>query len=262
MMVISGLTKMPPLKPATGVRSANGSINIAMPRGGRPLVIANAMPAVCSAFTAAAARGVSTFSAVTRVPSTSARTSEIFEAARAGSIMRGLPTRVASARVRTTAAENEPLDRVGEAFFAIAVRHEIRGLLHLRTGIAHGNAETAPLEHRDIVAAIADDGDLRQRNGQQLRDLRQCGAFVGERMGDVEVVGLRTSDGSIIGERGAHIALTPCEKLEIPADADDLGGAIEGGVRSPRRSSAGIPPSAPRGRHKARRGRAPASPVR
>ena len=35
-----------------------------------------------------AARGVSTFSAVTRVPSTSARTSEIFDAARAGSIMR------------------------------------------------------------------------------------------------------------------------------------------------------------------------------
>ena len=141
MMVISGLTKMPPLKPATGVRSASGSINIAMPRGGRPLVIAKAMPAACSAFTAAAARGVSTFSAVTRVPSTSARTSEIFEAARAGSIMRGLLLGATSTRcVRTTAAEDEPLDRVGEAFFAIAVRHEIRCVLHLRTGIAHGDA--------------------------------------------------------------------------------------------------------------------------
>jgi hypothetical protein len=44
MIVISGLTKIPPLNPATGVRSANGSISIAMPRGGRPLVIAKAMP--------------------------------------------------------------------------------------------------------------------------------------------------------------------------------------------------------------------------
>ncbi len=131
MMVISGLTKMPPLKPAIGVRSASGSINIAMPRGGRPLVIAKAMPAACNAFTAATARGVSTFSAVTRVPSTSARTSEIFEAARAGSIMRGLRRAPPQTRARTTAAEDEPLDRVGEAFFAIAVRHEIRGLLHL-----------------------------------------------------------------------------------------------------------------------------------
>ena len=75
--------------------------------------------------------------------------------------------------------------------------------------------QTAPLEHRDIVAAVADDGDLRQRNGQQLRDLRQCGAFVGERMGDVEVVRLRTGDESAIGERGSHVALTSCEKLEI-----------------------------------------------
>jgi hypothetical protein len=39
-------------------------------------------------------------------------------------------------------------------------------------------------------------------------------------MGDVEVVGLRTSDRSII-------VLTPCEKLEIPADANDLGCTVE-----------------------------------
>jgi len=28
-----------------------------------------------------------------------------------------------------------------------------------------------PLEHRDIVAAVTDDGDLGQRNSQQIRDL-------------------------------------------------------------------------------------------
>jgi hypothetical protein len=32
---------MPPLKAAIGVINANGAINISMPRGGRPLVIAN-----------------------------------------------------------------------------------------------------------------------------------------------------------------------------------------------------------------------------
>ena len=90
MIVISGLTKIPPLNPATGVCSANGSISIAMPRGGRPLVIAKTMPAEWSAFTAAPARAVNTFSAVTRVPSTSARTNEIIRAARAGPIMRDL----------------------------------------------------------------------------------------------------------------------------------------------------------------------------
>src|SRR6476620_5193788 len=46
-------------------------------------------------------------------------------------------------------------------------------------------------------------------------------------MGDVEVVGLRTCDGTPIGERGAHIAVTPCEKVEVLADTDDLGGGIE-----------------------------------
>lgn len=53
MIVISGLTKIPPLKPAMGVVIASGSISIAIPRGGRPLVMAKAMPTACSAFTAA-----------------------------------------------------------------------------------------------------------------------------------------------------------------------------------------------------------------
>jgi hypothetical protein len=47
-------------------------------------------------------------------------------------------------------------------------------------------------------------------------------------VGDVEVVRLRTNDGRLIDERGMRVALTPCEKLEIRADTDDLGGGIEG----------------------------------
>ena len=61
---------------------------------------------------------------------------------------------------------------LSEAIFVIAVRYEIRCPLHLRAGIAHGDAETTPLEHRDVVTAVADNGDLRQGNTQQLRDLR------------------------------------------------------------------------------------------
>jgi hypothetical protein len=177
-MVISGSTKLPPLNPAIGVCRASGSINIAMPRGGRPLVIAKAMPARSSSFTAARARGVSNLSAVTRVPSTSpgqARFSKRHDHA--------LPCAISCRRrlaphVRTVVAEDESLDRIGEAILLIAVGHEIRGPPHLRTGIAHRDGKTTPLEHGDIVAAIADDGDFRQRYSQQLRELRQCDALV------------------------------------------------------------------------------------
>ena len=49
-----------------------------MPRGGRPLVMASAMPASCSSRAAAFAASVSTLSSVTSVPSTSARRRRMF----------------------------------------------------------------------------------------------------------------------------------------------------------------------------------------
>src|SRR5579862_128966 len=49
-------------------------MSMAIPRGGRPLVTLNWIPASCSRKTASAARFVSTFSCVTSVPSTSAIT--------------------------------------------------------------------------------------------------------------------------------------------------------------------------------------------
>jgi len=75
-------------------------------------------------------------------------------------------------RVRTTAAEDESLDRVSEAIFPIATRHDIRTPPHLRAGFAHENAKTTPLEHCDIIVTVADDRDLVQRNSQKLRRLR------------------------------------------------------------------------------------------
>src|SRR4029077_14152030 len=97
-----------------------------------------------------------------------------------------------------------------------------------RAGIAHRDAETAPLEHRDIVAAISEDGDLRHPYGQQMRKFGKRDSLVGKWAGDVEIVWLRACDGSLIGERGAHIALALRERLESRADADDLGGNVEG----------------------------------
>src|SRR5450830_24851 len=130
-------------------------------------------------------------------------------------------------RVRTIAAEDESFNRVGKTIVAIAVGHEVGGPLYRRTGVAHGNAETASLEHRDVIAAVANDCDLRQRNPQQPRNLRQRDAFVGERVGNIEIVRLRARHGGLIGKRGTHIALTLCENLEFLADANDLIGGIE-----------------------------------
>src|SRR5665811_917406 len=130
-------------------------------------------------------------------------------------------------RVRTIAAEDESFNRVGKTIVAIAVGHEVCGSLYRRTGVAHGNAETASLEHRDVIAAVANDCDLRQGNPQQPRNLRQRDAFVGERVGNIEIVRLRARHGGLIGKRGTRIALTLREKFEFLADANDLIGGIE-----------------------------------
>ena len=66
------------MKPAIGVVRFSGPASISMPRGGRALVIAKAIPAAFSLPTAAMARGVSTLSWVTIVPSTSEIRAEIF----------------------------------------------------------------------------------------------------------------------------------------------------------------------------------------
>ena len=68
--------------------------------------------------------------------------------------------------MRAIAAENEALNRASETILAIAFRYEIRCSLHLRTGIAHGDAETTSRKHRDVIAAVADGGDFPQWNTQ------------------------------------------------------------------------------------------------
>jgi len=72
-----GVVKTPPLNPATTVVMVRSLIKVCMPRGGRPLVIANAIPASPNLATACRVFLVSVLSCVTSVPSTSARTSLI-----------------------------------------------------------------------------------------------------------------------------------------------------------------------------------------
>ena len=73
----SGWTYIAPLNAAIGVVSPSGPTSIAIPRGGRPLVIASATPAARSRATASHAPAVSRLSRVTSVPSTSATSSRI-----------------------------------------------------------------------------------------------------------------------------------------------------------------------------------------
>src|ERR1700733_15766496 len=65
-----------------GSLSLSGSMSIAMPLGGRPLVMTNWIPASALFMTESMARWVRILSCVTRVPSTSAMTSlmGLFEA--------------------------------------------------------------------------------------------------------------------------------------------------------------------------------------
>ena len=60
-MVMSGCTMIPPLKAAIGPRNSSGWTSMRMPRGGRPLVMANSTPRSCSFSIASIARGVTTF---------------------------------------------------------------------------------------------------------------------------------------------------------------------------------------------------------
>jgi hypothetical protein len=68
----------PPLKPHTGVVILKGRSSMPKPRGGRLLMIENLIPHAWSFATAAWVRAVKTLSSVTRVPSTSETSVEIF----------------------------------------------------------------------------------------------------------------------------------------------------------------------------------------
>jgi len=75
---VLGSTIMPPLNAAIGADNVTFPAIIFMPRGGRPLVTANFTLAASKFWIAAAARSVSRFWLSTSVPSTSAKSREIF----------------------------------------------------------------------------------------------------------------------------------------------------------------------------------------
>ncbi len=100
--VRSGSTIKPPLKAAMGVVIRRGSTSIDMPRGGRPLVMAKSTPCASSACTASTARGVSSFSFVTSVPSTSARRSRMGLSVMAGAVASGSGAQLVPVRTPRT----------------------------------------------------------------------------------------------------------------------------------------------------------------
>src|SRR5215510_10047719 len=118
MMTSCGVTKRPPLKPAIGVSSLRSSSSMAMPRGGRPLVMAKRMPVSRRCCTAALARFVSTFLSLTSVPSTSARTTEMLRF----SAIRPSDHRSVQRTPSTTVAGQQLVRRGG----TIATRHIVR----------------------------------------------------------------------------------------------------------------------------------------
>src|ERR1700759_3299963 len=115
------------------------------------------------------------------------------------------------------------MHRRSESVLAIAFRHDIRSLLHLWTGIAHGDAEPGARKHRDIVAAVADDRDFRRRNGQQLRELGEGVTLVGARTRDIEIIRLRAHDRRLSTQGDPQIRLALDERLRVLAHPDDLG---------------------------------------
>ena len=65
-----------------------------------------------------------------------------------------------------------------------------RRALHVRTGVAHGDAESARGEHQDIVWPIADRGNLRRWYPRHFRKTPHHVSLVGLRVGYVEVIWL------------------------------------------------------------------------
>ncbi len=108
---MSGRTNSPPLNAAMGSASSSGSTSIAMPLGGRPLVIANLIPAPLSRRTEAMVRSVSSFAGVTRVPSTSAKTSSTADADLEDSLTVALLRLAHPTSIRGTGREELTIDR-------------------------------------------------------------------------------------------------------------------------------------------------------
>jgi hypothetical protein len=106
------------------------------------------------------------------------------------------------------AAQDELLNRVGKSFCFVGGGNVIGLLLHFSAGVAHGNAQPATLKHGYIVGHIADGGNFRSGNVQQLREAIDHGSLVGLGMGDIQVVGLRSRCRHLFSSRQMASCLT------------------------------------------------------
>ena len=88
--------------------------------------------------------------------------------------------------------QDEPFYRLGETFIVVGVGYPTSLSLHLWAGIAHRDAQPALSKHQHIVRHVTERGDLVGRDREEFRQRCNDRSFVGIRMGDVEIVGLRT----------------------------------------------------------------------
>ncbi len=96
------------------------------------------------------------------------------------------------------------------------------------SGLAYpSQCSAATLEHRNVVGAIADGGNLGRQDTEHFREAGQRVALVGMRVSKIEIVGLRAHGRRPLRERGTCVLLQPGQEIEIVADSDNLGGGIE-----------------------------------
>src|SRR5690349_19896683 len=199
-MVRSGRTNSPPLKPAIGVSSLSASNSIAMPRGGRPLVMAKRTPALCNALTAPCARSVSTFCSVTSVPSTSASTREILRFSAidtSGSVQRPPGAAVACQQVvgrgRTTSARGIARE-ISRRIVCPGIKDGLHGSpsrFDIVSAVKQGRITDHAVVNERFVSGVgrqleiglvskvhADRAQLHVRSGTLRREL-ECDALVG-----------------------------------------------------------------------------------
>ena len=107
------------------------------------------------------------------------------------------------------------LDRLGKALLIIGGRHQVGLGLDLVAGVAHGNAEARRREHRQIVAAITEHGDLACWDAHKLGQHGQRRTLVGDGVGDVEIVGLRACHGRGAGEGDPELGFAAGETVMV-----------------------------------------------
>jgi hypothetical protein len=121
-----------------------------------------------------------------------------------------------------TLRQDEPLDGAGEALVGVGGGDPPGRALHVWAGIAHRDTQPRVREHQHVVGHVADGGDGLRRDRVLGGHVPGDRAFVGVRVGDIQVVRLGPGRGHVVSElvvgggRGAR------HRVEVVADTDQF----------------------------------------